>query len=146
MLIMKKIILAVLSLFLFVSYSSAQCKRYTKKECFPKIKPFIYNGQLNSAILMPGEKAELMMTFNSGQDYRILACAEEKLGVLGLKVMDKNKNVLFYNKEEDKYSQFWDFNVSSTQELIIEISIDEIDSPNNLVPEGCVSVLIGFKE
>lgn len=135
-----------LSAFLFASTTHAQCKRFTKKNCFPKMKPFIYNGQLNSAILMPGEKAELMITFNSGQDYRILACAEEKLGDLGLKVMDSKKNVLFYNKEEGEKKQFWDFNVMSTQELIIEISLDEVDAPNNLIPEGCVSVLIGFKK
>jgi hypothetical protein len=147
---MKKIsFVKILAFFAIVStfplFANAQCNSFTKKKCMPQLAPYVHNGQLNSTSLAPGEVAELMMTFYSGQDYRILVCAQEVLGEVGFKVMDSEKNVLFNSKEKDN-AKFWDFNVKSTQQLIIEVSVPEVkSSPSSVVQTGCISVLVGFK-
>ena len=123
----------------------AQCKNMAKKTCIPKLVPFVHNGQLNSSSLAAGETAELSMTFNSGLDYRILVCAEDVLGKPTFKVIDVEKNVV-YNSAESGAIPFWDFNVESTQQFTVEVSVPPSDSPNSIVPTGCVTVLVGFKQ
>ena len=108
---MKKFLTTIFLLSLLVSIptmSFAQCKNFTRKKCMPKLSPYIYNGQLNSAILNEGDVAELMLTFYSNQDYRILVCAEENLGKIEFRLLDSERNVIFDNVDHD-YSQSWDF-------------------------------------
>ena len=141
----------LLKLFAFLIFASmhssgfAQCKGFTKKACIPGLAPFIHNGQMNSTILLAGEKAELQMIFYSGQDYRLMVCAQAILGDVSFRLLDKNKKVVFNSKEED-YVQFWDFNVVSTQQFSIEVDVPQSSSSTQLVENGCVSVLVGFKQ
>ena len=138
-----KLLLALFILSAVPSLVNAQCNAFTKKKCMPQLAPYIHNGQLNSTTLTPGETAELMMTFYSGQNYRVLVCAQEILGDVSFKILDSEKNQLFNSK--DKGAKFWDFNVKSTQQLIIEVIVPESNTPNAIVQSGCISVLVGFK-
>jgi hypothetical protein len=124
---------------------NAQCKGFTKKECLPAIKPFVYNGQLNSAVLNEGDVAELLLTFYSGQDYRIYVCSQELLGNVEFKLLDTDRNTLFFNKDHD-YVKFWDFKSNSTQQLIVQVRIPQAETHTDIVQSGCVSILVGFKE
>jgi hypothetical protein len=83
------------------------------------------------------------MTFYSGQDYRISVCAQDQLGKLQFNLMDVNRKVLFSNKDHDM-STAWDFNVKSTQQIIVEVIVPEVKAA--IQPSGCVSVLVGFKQ
>ena len=144
---MKNIFLSlVTALLLSVSFNSAQaqCNAFTKKKCMPTLSPYIHNGQLNSVSLTPGEDAELVMTFYSGQDYRLLVCNQEVLGDVSFKVLDSQHTQLFDSKE-DKTGQ-WDFNVKSTQQLIVQVIVPPAKSKTGIVDQGCVSVLVGFKK
>jgi hypothetical protein len=123
----------------------SQCKGFTKKECLPKIKPYVYNGQLNSAILNEGDVAELLLTFYAGQDYRVFVCNQEILGKVEFKLMDTNHNPIFSNKDND-FVEYWDFKSNSTQQLIIQVKVPQGESNSNIVQSGCVSILVGFKE
>jgi hypothetical protein len=123
----------------------AQCNGFTKKKCIPMLAPYIHNGQLNSTTLMPGENAELLMSFYSGQEYRLLIAGQEILGNIQFKVMDSDHKVLFDNKEHNNV-KFWDFNVKSTQQLIVDVIVPEQKIDNSLVQSGCVAVLVGFKK
>lgn len=121
-----------------------QCKSFSKKNCIPSLLPYNHNGQLNNITLMPGESAELLMTFYSGQDYRLMVCGHPILGEINFKVSDKDKKEI-YNSKNAKSSSIWDFKVASTQQLILEIEVPESESKTKIMEIGCVSVLVGFK-
>jgi len=145
---MKKHFLLVVFSTLFIlgtSFTaSAQCKSFTKKNCLPELAPYIYNGQLNSAVLTQGDAAELMLTFYPDQDYRIFVCHDEALGNVEFELFDANKHLLFSNKDNN-YQDHWDFTTNATMQIIVRVVIPE--KPNNQisVKSGCVSILVGFK-
>lgn len=140
---LKLFLLAALISFSFVS--NAQCKQFTKKYCLPTIEPFTYNGQLNSAVLNEGDVAELLLTFYSGQSYRIMVCNQETLGTLQFKLLDTERNLIFDNKDHDSVT-FWDFKANSTQQLIVQVIVPELEKRVDMVASGCVSILVGFMD
>ncbi len=139
----------VVLLLSFSVNAKAQCKRYTKKNCLPALAPFTHNGQLTSAQMAPGESAEISLTFNAGKDYRILVGAQEMIGQVQFKVLDKNHKVLYESDAKEKTQiPCWDFNVTTTQQLFVQVIVPEMEKSNqqnNIVPFGCVSILVGFK-
>lgn len=137
------VLVAAISLLAF-GESSAQCKGFVKKQ-IPRLAPFIHNGQINSSVLLSGDHAELTLTFYSGQTYRIMVAGQETLGDLHFVIKDAGKNVLFNSKNQGKFD-YWDFTVESTQQLTIEVIVPEADAPTGLVPSGCVTILVGFKQ
>ena len=122
----------------------AQCKGFVKKQ-IPKLAPFIHNGQVNSSVLLSGDQAELTLTFYSGQTYRILVSSQEVLGDVYFVMKDAEKKQLFSSKDQGKFD-YWDFTVESTQQMSIEVIVPNVDTPSGLVPSGCVSILVGFKQ
>ena len=122
----------------------AQCKGFVKKQ-IPRLAPFIHNGQINSSVLLSGDHAELTLTFYAGQTYRIMVAAQEVLCNTYFVMKDSNKGQLFSSKDQGKLD-YWDFTVESTQQFTIEVVVPDNDAPSGLVPSGCVSVLVGFKQ
>ena len=120
---------------------NAQCRSYTKKVCRPQLNPYIHNGQMNSAILYPNDKADIMLTFYSGQSYRLIVCSEEQLGEVKFKVMTTDKKVIY---ESDGKTNTFDFKVASTQQLIVTVEVPESQTTHDIEFNGCVSVLVGF--
>ena len=140
---MKSLKILLLSL-LFIPFGiNAQCKSFTKKQCRPNVAPYIHNGQMNNAILYPEDKADIMLTFYSGQDYRIVVCSEDQLGDVNFKVTDLERKVIYDSKGKD--SDTFDFKVTSTRQLIVTIEVPESQNTHDLDYNGCVSVLVGFK-
>lgn len=123
----------------------AQCKGFVKKSCMPKLSPFVFNGQMNTTQLLAGDNAEMSMTFYSGQTYRIVICAQEVLGTLRFKLKDASGNLVFDSSAHDD-ADFWDFKAENTQQLTVEVVVPKSDASNKIVPSGCVSVLVGFKQ
>jgi hypothetical protein len=148
---MKRTVLrySIVSFLLVFSFSLntafAQCKNFTMKKCMPGLAPFLHNGQLNSTTLSPGESAEMQMTFYSGQEYRLLVCGQEILGNVAFKVSDMDKKSLFDSREHDNAST-WDFKMTSTQQIIIEVIVPNSKSSNDLTQSACVSMLVGYKK
>jgi hypothetical protein len=141
---MKHIILSILLVGVTSFSGGTNCKSFFKKKCRPKITPYTHNGQMNNAVLRPGDKAELMLTFNSGKEYRMMICAMDNLGKVTFKVMDIDRNVIYSNEKEKEKLSF-DFKVASTQQLIVELEVPDKKTLNEITPEGCVNVMIGFK-
>lgn len=139
--------IAVAVLFITISISGySQCKNFTKKEGFPALAPYTHNGQLTSAKFIPGDEAELEMTFNGGNDYRVLVCKQDVLGDVELIVMDKTRKVLFTSSPGDE-KPYWDFRVKNTQQLIVQVKVAKKEKVStNIVPEGCISILTGFRD
>ncbi|CAG5081170.1 hypothetical protein [Parvicella tangerina] len=136
--------LTLLLLLLSPVLASAQCRKYTKKNCRPRLTPYIHNGQMNSAVLFPGDKADIMLTFYSGQKYRLLVCGEEQLGKVSYRVLDIDRNEIYNSKGKDKDE--FDFKVASTQKLIVEVNVPESSTTHDMDYQGCVSILVGFSE
>ena len=138
----------ILASFVLTIDANAQCKRYTKKYCLPALSPYLHNGQLTSAILNPGDSADVAMTFNAGKEYRILVCNQEQIGKVQFKILDKSRIILYKSDPNDE-NAYWDFKVTNTQQLIIQLTVPAMDKnvqKLDLVPNGCVSLLVGFKE
>jgi len=137
--------LAVLLIFATALDLNSQCKSYIKRNCIPKLTPYTHSGQLNKTVLFPGDKAEIMLTFYSGMDYRLLVCSEVILGKVTYKVMDMDRNVIFdSNKNKDKTS--FDFKVASTQQLMVELNVPKPLVEPEILPQGCVAVVVGYKD
>jgi len=138
-----KLILIFGILFSLQSSVFGQCKTFTKNICKPKLEPYIYNGQLNSAVLNEGDVAELMLTFYSNQDYRIVVCAADEIGGVEFKLKDASGIELFTNTDHNLVDH-WDFHTKSTQQLLIEVSVPQSTKEGELYKSGCVSILVGF--
>lgn len=134
-------VIFVLSIFNVV-HTCAQCKTFTKKHCIPQVSPYIFNGQYNGDVFVPGGAAEMQMTFQKGLKYKILICHQEVIKKVRFKVLNTNRTVLFDSYEEGQ--NFFEFQVESTQDLIIQVFAMAQNNPNNIVPAGCVSLLVGF--
>lgn len=138
---MKKLFFFCLFI-LAAGMASAQCKGLTKKKCLPGLQPYASSGKMNSAVMRPGDRAEVLITFSSDIDYRLMLCTSGNIDV-SFKVMDTDRNTFFDSKKANKTS--FDFNVASTQQLIVEIVCEDKETLSGLVPEGCVSILTGYK-
>jgi hypothetical protein len=118
-------------------------KVWVKKKCMPKIVPFTHNGQVNMVDMKEGQKTESMLTFYSGQDYRILVCAEETLENIAFTVFDATGRMIFDSKTKNN-TDVWDFRVKTTSQLKVVVDVGKNDDSNGTAT-GCVSVLVGFK-
>lgn len=152
MFLRPRLISSLLALLFLVTFvANAQCKLHVKKQCLPALAPYSQSGQMSSARFAPGENAELQVTFNSGINYRLMVCSEGVLGDVNFKVFDSDKQEVYSSKknEDEKNSpaaKVWDFNVANTQQLNIVVDIPPSDSPNKIIPEGCISIIVGFKQ
>ncbi len=142
----KILILSLSSLFAIFSATTtyAQCKSFTKKHCLSQLSPFVYNGQLNSAILTQGDKADLMLTFYPDQDYRVLICCDDAFGNVEFRLYNADKQLIYSNKDSD-YLPYWDFSTNETMQLILRVIVPEKTDDQIAVKSGCVSILVGFK-
>ena len=104
-------------------------------------------GQSSNTELVPGKKYQFVATFYSGQNYRIFACSDSSLGDLQLTIRNTRRQ-LFYDKHGDG-STLFDFEVSSTQQLIITLRAPESkainEDLNNDETQGCVAALVGYR-
>lgn len=140
-----KIILPLLLLVPFAG--SSQCRSFTKKKCLPVLDGYVQNDNFNSAVLIPGDEAELLLTFYADKDYRLLICGHPVLGKLEFEVLDTDEELIYSNKDsEDPDDNMFDFKVASTQQLIVRIRVPESEGTGALIHEGCVSVMVGSKE
>ena len=131
-------------LFLLAVPAQAQCKAFAKNKCVPDLAPFKFNESFNAAQLAPGEEAEVNLTFFSGQEYRVLVCVHPILGEVNWKLMDANNKVVFESlADEPKHS--FDLKATSTMQMKVVVWVPS-KPKTEMVPVGCVAILVGFKE
>ena len=140
-----KIILPLLMLVPMIG--SSQCRSFTKKKCLPELDGYVQNDNFNSAVLIPGDEAELLLTFYADKEYRLLVCGHPVLGDLEFEILDTDEELIYSNKDaEGDEGNMFDFKVASTQQLVVRIRVPESDNSGALIHEGCVSVMVGSKE
>lgn len=141
---MKKIflisILILLGFLFSIKSTNAQADEITALCTKYLVPPFISDGQQYKALLNEDELAEFHATFYGGSTYRIIACSGMSEGNLLFSIYDKERNLLFTNKDYDN-SPYWDFKFTSTMDCIIEA---ELDSKN--LTSGFALLMIGFKQ
>ena len=138
----QHITLAALATILAVgasSEASAQCRSFTKKRCLPKLEEYVQNDNYNTAVLIPGDEAELSLTFFGGRAYRLLVCGHPVLGDLAFQVLDARGNGIYDSTDKD--ANHFDFRVANTQQMIVRVQVPQ--SSAALQHEGCVSIMIG---
>ncbi|HAW20980.1 hypothetical protein N8004_00815 [Salibacteraceae bacterium] len=124
---------------LSASFSFAQCD-ITADVCQKHITDdFLSDGQHYRALLLTDQVAEFNATLYGGTTYRISACSGTQDGNLLFRVTDKDRNLIFRNVEH-KNAPYWDFQLESTMDVIIEAELDPIAGNS-----GCAVMLIGFK-
>jgi len=109
------------------------------------LEDYIPNENFNSTMLVPGDEAELKLTFYGGQEYRLLVCSHPVLGELNFTVLDKKKNEL-YSRTDPEENNYFDFRLESTQQFRVKVNVPVKENPNDLIHEGCVSIMVGYKE
>lgn len=124
---------------------NAQCRGFVRSVCMPEMEQYIPNENLNTARLMPGDKAEVKLTLYSGQDYRLVVCNHPILEAVEYQVVDTDGSVLYDNRENEMSNKF-DFRVSGTRQLLVRLNIPEGEYDHKIKPQGCVAVMLGVKD
>lgn len=131
-------------IFLFtVVLANAQCVNYARKFGKEKLGSYRHDGNYNATTLSEGEKAEIYKVFFSGQRYRVAISKVENLPPIHFRILDKSGNVLFDN-EKHSFELVWDFEVESTQTLIVEMVVQETEGGNDESMSGCVAIMFGI--
>lgn len=132
--------LAFLAVAIFFTVNAhAQCKSIVKKS-LPKLAPFTHNGQLNAVSLPEGGVADFKISCYKGLNYRLSLASEEVLGKVYFRVMDEDNNEVYNSK--DAGTTNWDFNVASSQDLTVEVTVPLTEKSI----KGCVALMVGFKQ
>ena len=131
----------ILILLFAIIYSNVDAQENSVKNCDQYFTSgFVSDGQEYHAKLDENNRARFYTTFYGGSHYRIIGCTNITDYPMVIKVYDKEKNLLFNNKDYN-YSPYWDFTFTSTVDCIIEF---EFETETKLKDE--VMLLIGFKE
>lgn len=110
----------------------------------PDLGPYTPNETFNSAVLIPGDEAELNMTFYAGQEYRMFVCNDEIIGDVNYRVLDADKKEVFNSL--DNAGGFFDFAMETTQQLTVEMAVPLEENPNKLIHQGCVTIMVGYRK
>lgn len=101
---------------------------------------YIPDGQFYRALLQGDEVAEFGLTLFGGSTYRVAACSGDSDGILVFSVFDKDRNLLFSNRDQSN-APYWDLAVASTLDVTLEAALDPSKAGS-----GCAVMLIGFKK
>jgi hypothetical protein len=123
--------------------SDAQCRAFTKNQCLPMLEGYVQNDNYNSAMLVPGDDAELLMTFYGDKEYRLVVCSHPILGSVDFEITDTGGESIF--KGNTAATTTFDFKMANTQQLIVKLKVPE-QGGGMIAHEGCVSVMAGSKE
>lgn len=134
----------------------AMCFEYHKHNCnYSENIYYKYNDASRSALFLKGQSSETRLEIFNGRDYRISLCAAEVLGKqIFFKLIDAREGRLLYDSRNDDYAWEFEFTVTQTIEIIIEITVEGtslgegehgqggiIRRDNDM---GCVGVLVEY--
>jgi hypothetical protein len=126
---------------LFATQSHAQCRNFTKKNCLPLLEGYVQNDNYNSAVLIPGDEAELELTFLGDTEYRVAVCSHPVLGDVEFDVLDQQDIKVWSNADG---ADHLDFKMENAQRLRFRVKVPESEAA--ILHEGCVTILIGSKQ
>ena len=138
---MKRLSLCIAVLSLLSASASAQCRTFTKRNCLPVLEGYAQNDNYNSAVLIPGDEAELSVTFLPSTEYRVAVCAHPVLGDVSFDILDQQGIRIWSNSNGEDHV---DFSLQHAQRLRFRVQVPDTDAA--ILHEGCVSLLVGSKD
>ena len=146
--LMNRIYIVLLAALLSIPViSRAQdCTDYHQFHCLFADYTFFYSRQSKSALFKPGQTSELKIIAYSGEDYYVSVCGHRKLGNIQFRILEDNpaKKVI-YDNAMDEYSESVIFSNDVTRNLIIEVSVPEVEG-RDANDRRCVGVVIQFRK
>ncbi len=146
---MKKTIQIILFVSLILSpiFSFAQdCTGYHQYHCIYADYTFFYSRQSKSALFKQGQTSELKIVAYSGEDYYVAVCAHRKFGDIQFRILEDNaKRTVIYDNADDEYSESITFSNDVTRNLIIQVSVPDVDIKGSN-DRRCVGVVIQFRK
>ena len=134
----------LLGSFSLPAISQSACHGYGKAACKPDLEDYVQNPQVLNAELSSGESAEIAMVFSAKHDYRIQICAEEHMGEIGFKIKSSKGEILLDNQDYEM-TDMWDFTMSKTKRLIIEVTFMGAASEDDFEETGCTAIIVGYR-
>ncbi len=136
-------------------YSKARCIDYHKHNCESSTnKYYRYNSESRSGLFHKGQKSRTLLEAFNGRDYRISICYDDvfKKPII-FRIIDKGRDEVLYDNSQDNYAKDFEFTVTSTIELWIEVEVQG-ESPlvkneqKSLIRRdsqvGCIGLLIEY--
>jgi hypothetical protein len=137
---MKKIIL-IFSLFLAAGVfqsAIAQCKLKELKSAYlEKIKPYEFEG-ISAGVIFAGEATTISVSVFRNQKYRLFFHSEGFDGPVSVKVMTRNRFVLFTNKDDPSLDRYT-FVPKKSEDYFVEFNTT---TSANEDARGCVAVIL----
>lgn len=127
-----------------IGYSQSACHGFAKKNCKMDFEDYVPNPQPVNAELEAGESAEVSMIFSRDHDYMVYVCTEDHMGEIGFRIKSSKGEILFDNKDYEM-TDVWDFSMTSTKRLVIEVTFEGSGSSDGFAETGCAAILVGHK-
>jgi len=139
-----------------VTEYKAMCFEYHKHNCnYSENIYYRYNDASRSALFLKGQTSETRLEIFNGRDYRISLCADEVLGnQIYFRLINAREGNVLYDSRRDDYNMDFEFTVTQTIEIIIEVTVEGTSLPagehgrNGIIRRdnamGCVGVLIEY--
>ena len=144
--ILRAIVIFHLLTISILSYAQ-NCNQYHIDNCRWADRTFLYSRQSRSAKFTPGMSSDFSIVVYGGEEYYISIDGDRKLGDIRLRVLeDDEQRTQLYDNAEFKYEDFFYFKVSRTRKMIVEVTTEETDDPEESNKEYCVGVLIEFRD
>jgi len=137
---MKKIaiLFSIFFALIFVFNSFSQCKlKDLKAQYIEKIKPYEFEG-ISAGVIFAGEATTISVSVFRNQKYRLLFHSEGFDGPVSVKVMTRNRFVLFTNKDDPSLDRYT-FLPKKTEDYFVEFTTP---SSSNEDARGCVAVIL----
>ena len=124
--------------FLYSGNVQAQCKlKDLKAEYLEKMKPYEFEG-ISGGVIFAGESTVISVSVFRNQKYRLFFHSEGFDGPVSVKVMTRNRFVLFTNKDDPSLDRYT-FIPKKSEDYFVEFSTP---SSANEDARGCVAVIL----
>lgn len=136
-------------------YTRTRCIDYHKNNCEKSTnKYYQYNSESKSGLFHKGQKSKTLLEAYNGRDYRISICHDDVFTEpIIMRVIDKTRDEVLYDNSNDNFAKDFEFTVTNTIDLWIEIEVPG-ESPLNKLKNkailrrdsnvGCIGLLIEY--
>jgi hypothetical protein len=136
-------------------YTRSRCLEYHKNHCERSTnKYYQLNSESRSGLFHKGQKSRTLLEAFNGRDYRISLCHDDVFSKpIILRIKDKARDEVLYDNSEDNFAQDFEFTVTSTVELWIEVEVQgestlNTNTHNSIIRRdsevGCIGLLIEY--
>jgi hypothetical protein len=136
-------------------YSRNRCLEYHKNHCDrAENKYYQINSESRSGLFHKGQKSRTLIEAFNGRDYRVSLCHDDVFNKpVIFRIIDKSRDEVLYDNTEDNFAQDFEFTVTSTVELWVEVEVQGesslVTTSHNAIIRrdsevGCIGLLIEF--